>query len=792
MQPGEQIEQYILIEQIGQGGQAAVWSAEDNVLRRTVAIKTINLTTPVQPNTMASSAPSGSLPGIEEQAIRFRNEAKIIADLEHPYILPIYSFGQRGDWLYIVMRYMPGGTLRKRVDDKGLPLSDTIKIAASLADALDEAHHKQIIHRDIKSVNVLLDAQSRPYLADFGLSVTAGDPNNSKSGSGTLAYMAPEQISGGEFDYRSDLYSFGLLLYEMLTGSLPQTGAGHWNLAQMMHNAPLPDAPSLSGAVMAVLQRSTARNPDDRYTSAAEMVEALRTADSAPDPTNTIMSVDDALFLQPLDTLIGDDPGDMQYDGGMILIELDESDPAAQAKKDADRLLNEALIRWSDGAGRFRFYEEDFRFVEGYFNGPSGSTFGSELDDAEKRLMLRAALENDFHVDYWWGSVLTEADRRAVALQTLTSELPLARLRALEKLSAIPDSTPPAIPTRTAAIIAAEPEPSVRLAGIKLLSARGTALTPVSKAGAWREVAFSPNVDAVIGRLARDPDPQVRHEAALTIARLKSTAAVNAILDSADKRGSVKAESPLITIRDQAGSLPSTVPTGMRQRVFTALTFRQLFGQSVVGQYLAALFGFGVGWAILQVINFNQVTGAGNVASGQAIGNAAASAALYGALVAIALALAIIPAERLRAWNVVVRTALSWILGTGAAMFAFLAIRNYYYFASDPMMSSEWPLLLAVCALFVGGFALGSGIGFIRDRVWLRSILGGIGAFAALWYSHQLYVNVETNYPLLVAFAEDSALNLIVVMAVSLGLLTYLPAWSRAIRQAFNRLAGIS
>lgn len=334
MQPGDRIENYVLIEQIGQGGQAAVWSAEDEQLKRMVAIKTIDLTAPI----IAPGSTMATI-GADEQSARFRSEAKIIAELEHPNILPIYSFGQRGDWLYIIMRYMAGGTLRKLINREKVDLARLVKLAEPLADALDMAHQHRIVHRDIKSVNVLLDAQHRPYLADFGLSVTIGDPSQ-QSGSGTLAYMSPEQLRGEAVDHRSDIYAFGILLYEMLTKDVPAAGNQHWNLAQMISRASLPVPDDMPQAVVDVLRRATAYDPADRYPNAMAVVEDLRVAQRTLEASLAPGTDDGLLTLLPI------------------------SDPAYQAQVEAERLFAGALEKWADGAGRFRLYEEDFKYVE--------------------------------------------------------------------------------------------------------------------------------------------------------------------------------------------------------------------------------------------------------------------------------------------------------------------------------------------------------------------------------------------------------------------------------------------
>src|SRR5712691_1687091 len=243
MEPGHRIENYVVIEKIGQGGQAAVWSAYDERLKRTVAIKTINLAPAGANGDSSVSNATGTAQASSMSALtnpdRFREEAQIIAALEHPNILPIYAFGQEEDTLYIVMRYMAAGSLKDLLKQEPLSPERVATLMEPLAGALDLAHQHQIIHRDIKAANILLDAQLHPYLADFGLSMTKGD-RNSESGVGTLDYMSPEQMMGDPLDQRSDLYAFGILMYELLVGHLPSVDGQSWNIHQTMRNAPLP------------------------------------------------------------------------------------------------------------------------------------------------------------------------------------------------------------------------------------------------------------------------------------------------------------------------------------------------------------------------------------------------------------------------------------------------------------------------------------------------------------------------------------------------------------------------
>jgi serine/threonine protein kinase len=227
---------------------------------------------------------------------RFREEAQIIAALEHPNILPVYAFGQEGDMLYIVMRYMPSGTLKDVLKQDPLSPQRAAEIMEPLAGALDLAHQHHIIHRDIKSANILLDAQLHPYLADFGLSMSK-ERATAEAGVGTLAYMSPEQMLGDMIDHRSDLYSFGILLYEVLTGSLPMYNNQAWNLHQAMSNVPLPVPDYIPSMVASVLRRATAVMPDERYQSAKEIIQALREAAADVEPITFEPEITDPVLL---------------------------------------------------------------------------------------------------------------------------------------------------------------------------------------------------------------------------------------------------------------------------------------------------------------------------------------------------------------------------------------------------------------------------------------------------------------------------------------------------------------
>jgi serine/threonine protein kinase len=755
MQPGDRVGNYIIIEQIGQGGQAAVWSAEDESLKRTVAVKTIDLTAPVLSNTGSSGANNSATLAADEQAQRFRSEAKTIAELEHPFILPIYNFGQKDQYLYIIMRYMPGGTLRRLINKGRMDLATVIKLGEPLADALDLAHERRIVHRDIKSVNILLDAQNRPYLADFGLSVTAGDPS-AQSGSGTLSYMSPEQLRNEMVDHSSDLYSFGMLLYEMFAGEVPKVGTMHWNLAQVTQGAALPNIPGLPREVMEVLRRALHIDKKMRYETAGLLLAALR----ATQPSNAPVADDD--------------------DDGLISL-LPISDPAAQAAQDAYDMLEVALDKWADGAGRFRLYEEDYKLIDSFLTVPEAQT-GFEISEAAKRLMLRGAFEHQHNIDFWWKSLPDLAERRAIALQTLMSEIPDARRLALSMLSTLPDANPPAIPIRVAAILRKEPEPDVRLAGVRLLASHGK---PNSEAEAkkWRDTAYSHAIDTLLATLAAsDASAQVRAAAAEAISNIRSETGALALGKLAGEFSASQqpqqAFQALLSIRDAAGTLPGRVPAGLRGRIFTRLSLKQFFAPGLWGRWLAAGFAFVVGFAPIAAFQFGIAQNREREIN-TAIGNAVAVGIQYGLLIGFAIMISMALAGRLRAWQPIGRLVLAILVGGGLANISFLIMRRFYYFDTEPVDS--WPWHLGTTHLFVAGFVVGAAL---VKQLWLRVLLANVGVFAAL-HSSWLAVERADIYTPLIFFETEFANQPFIFclwMAAVIGLLAHLPEFNK--RQA--------
>ncbi|MGB5873556.1 MAG: protein kinase [Bacteroidota bacterium] len=265
---GKTIAHFTILQKLGEGGMGVVYKAQDTKLDRVVALKFL----PEQAT------------ATEEEKARFVQEAKAAATLNHSNVCTIHGIEEHEGRQFIEMEYVDGVTLRAKIPENGLKLQDAVDYAIQIAEALQEAHTKGIVHRDVKSENVMLNDKNQIKVMDFGLAKLRGSSRLTKTSStiGTLAYMAPEQIQGGEVDSRSDIFSFGVLLFEMLTGRSPFRGEHEAALVYSIVNEdPQPiqqfrsDVPE---TMVHLMNRTLEKDPDDRYQNMNEIVGELRRA----------------------------------------------------------------------------------------------------------------------------------------------------------------------------------------------------------------------------------------------------------------------------------------------------------------------------------------------------------------------------------------------------------------------------------------------------------------------------------------------------------------------------------
>ncbi|HMC55828.1 MAG TPA: serine/threonine-protein kinase [Gemmatimonadaceae bacterium] len=255
---------YEVIEELGRGGMAVVYRAKERALDREVAIKVLP-----------------AILSIDQDFVdRFEREARTAGQLEHPNIVPIYRVGRVGHIIFFVMKFLRGQSLAGILRERGkLSGADVRRILIETGSALGYAAKRGVVHRDIKPDNILLDSEGRCVVTDFGIAKTASGPRTAAGTSmGTPRYMSPEHAQGIPVDGRSDIYSLGIVAYELLTGVTPFTGEDPFAVLYKHINAPLP-IPDLNTdeekQVFGVIERMLAKNPDERYQHAYELIAAL-------------------------------------------------------------------------------------------------------------------------------------------------------------------------------------------------------------------------------------------------------------------------------------------------------------------------------------------------------------------------------------------------------------------------------------------------------------------------------------------------------------------------------------
>lgn len=254
---------YRLIEPLGRGAMSSVWLAQDDELERRVAVKML-----------AQSA----------DPARFEREARAAAALSHPNICGLYDYGESDGRPYMVLEYLPNGSLEQRLQSGPLPDDEAVRLATEMAAGLAHAHERGLVHRDLKPANVLFDAENRAKIADFGIARMGGSGTLTEAGTvlGTASYISPEQASGHPAGPASDVYSFGVILFRMLTGRLPFVSTNAMELVRMHRDDPPPSVADFRDDAPARLESITtaalAKDPADRPADGGALLRELRGA----------------------------------------------------------------------------------------------------------------------------------------------------------------------------------------------------------------------------------------------------------------------------------------------------------------------------------------------------------------------------------------------------------------------------------------------------------------------------------------------------------------------------------
>jgi TolB-like protein/Tfp pilus assembly protein PilF len=271
---GQTISHYKILEKLGEGGMGVVYKAEDTKLKRTVALKFL----------------PPELTRDPEAKERFLHEAQAAAALEHQNICNIYEIDESEDQMFIVMSCFEGQTLKEKIESGPLKIDEALKIAVQAAEGLQAAHEKEIVHRDIKSANIMVTGKGQTKIMDFGLAKLKGQTKITKEGStlGTAPYMSPQQSQGVEVDHRTDIWSLGIVLYEMITGQLPFKGEYEQAVVySIMNEQPEPLTAlrtGVPGELERIVSKTLAKDPSERYQHADDLIVDLRKLKKETEP----------------------------------------------------------------------------------------------------------------------------------------------------------------------------------------------------------------------------------------------------------------------------------------------------------------------------------------------------------------------------------------------------------------------------------------------------------------------------------------------------------------------------
>jgi adenylate cyclase len=559
--PGYQLGDYTLLERIGHGGQAVVWSGWDNRRQRVVAIKLI--------------LAQGSADEVSATLDNFEREVHLVASLEHPNILPLYEFGSASIFHYFVMRYSSMGSLREWLSTGPIPPQETLRLAAQITSALGYLHDHSIVHRDLKPSNILLDSRKRAYLTDFGLARRLSEVTALlHTGRGTRWYASPEQHSGFRAMPESDIYSLGILFYLMLTGKLPWGGTSDLASRQLQGQpAVLPDPrdenPALPAPLAPVLRRMTAADPGERPDSAVEAFD-LFTRALLGDTTSERASTFLATLRQPLPTL----------------------DDQAVAAQDAQYLAEHTLADWDPGTEEFGLGITHFALIDDIYS--RATHYGLSLEDHHYQFMLRGALAHGRSIGHWWRQLAEPTARLRVCEQVIANEDEAVVGRVLAQMLGEPDE---ALPLEM--LSAGTLERLVDLAtGAGGAALRRDALRLLERAAGspkrWQPVSFTEAVDTKLAHLALGDSPQAE-QAVQVIGKAHSETAFRALLNERDQVEASRLRDTLREIRAVAGSLPGDTPVSVRLQIATDLARQQLLEDRASLSWSRSLIGLLIG-----------------------------------------------------------------------------------------------------------------------------------------------------------------------------------------------------
>jgi len=700
---GDHVDDYVLLECVQVGGEGALWTARHRANHQIVMMKFV-------------SKPEWS----SEES--FEMEISPVSGLAHPNIREVFHSGTVNEIPFTCMRFYPSGSIQSLIDERMLSVQETLIIAAQITAALDFIHSQRIVHRDLKPTNILVDSQMHVYLTDFGLARQVSESTRLfHTGHGSAPYSPPEQHVREEITPRSDIYSFGIVLYRLLSGELPWEGKIALAIKQLESNTPLPSEPfdgtGLPESLIDGLRMLTERDPEKRPKS---IVEAL----------GLIASILDGNPCEPV-----------SYETGKMYLEkfLKKLTPFSQPYEfelnEAKQILERSSDLWMIGNRGFDLTLTEFSFLDSIFSSQVQDQI--EITEAQRQLLAYGAIKFSVNVEKWWNGVDDSKAKIELVDHVINHEGPKAInhcLNLILKFDRKLFSDESVFADLILSLLAVMKKVPGEIIGSNALIVLKTLAKPGEL---WHEGILP---DSAVDQLAGIAlsGKHYSEEAAKLIATLRLSKAVERIWESYKETNDPQLLDLLILINRIAGDVPKFIPWSFRINLTGLVAFEQLAAQRA--QYLRSFFiyalgvGIGIGYYVFVSFRMPSIFNTARMLS------TLGSALLIGPLIGAGLFASDTIVSFLTVIKKRLRTMLGIAIGTIFISLGFVGFHTL--FLDNP--PSGFVIVLASAII-----AIGASVNALLSLSSItRTVIGVLSTGLALWGSGLFLVGTELS-PLL-------------------------------------------